>query len=326
MIRTLKASAMTFTALATLAAAPAIAEDAAFTDAQKDALGGIIKEYIMENPNIIGEAMQAQRVREEAAAQERAVAKISENMAYLTRADAPSIGNSDADVTVVEFFDYNCGYCKRAVPDIQALIKDDTNVRVVFKEMPILGPTSRTAAQWALAANKQGKYFDYHVALMEHRGPKEEKQLAELAEKIGLDVDQIKKDIESGTIDGELNKVTEVGREIGVTGTPAFIVGDKFVTADKVDTSGSSSFTVHFIAVGVDSIPISIVRKRMNTRFLIITVGAPARLGFVPIAIGIGVEKCSDALICSAIAVVVDCITELCGIRRDCAGGVITVC
>lgn len=80
-------------------------------------------------------------------------------------------------MTVIEFFDYNCGYCKRALPDIQAAIKDDANLRVVFKDMPILGPTSKTAALWALAAHKQGKYFDYHVALMEHKGPKKKPSL-----------------------------------------------------------------------------------------------------------------------------------------------------
>ena len=200
-----------------------------FSDAQKEEMGAVIKEYLMENPSVIFESIEAYRAQEEENARKQAEEKIDDNIEYLTRADAPSVGNPDADITVVEFFDYNCGYCKRALPDIQALTKDDPNVRVVFKEMPILGPTSRTAALWALAAHKQGKYFDYHVALMEHRGPKEEAELEKLAKGLDLDVEKMKADIASGEIGKEVDKVLEVGREIGVSGTPAFIVGETFV-------------------------------------------------------------------------------------------------
>ena len=200
-----------------------------FNDAQKEEMGVIIKEYLLKNPNVIFESIEAYRAQEEENARKQAEEKISDNIEYLTRADAPSIGNPDADVTVIEFFDYNCGYCKRAVPDIQALTKDDPNVRVVFKEMPILGPTSRTAALWALAAHRQDRYFDYHVALMEHRGPKEEAELEKLAKGLDLDVEKMKADIASGELGKEVDKVLEVGREIGVSGTPAFIVGQTFV-------------------------------------------------------------------------------------------------
>lgn len=216
-----------FTALAAMASMPALAEE--FSPAQKEALGGIIQDYLMENPNVIFESIEAYRAQQEKDAQKQAEAKIGDNMAFLTRADAPSVGNPNGDVTVVEFFDYNCGYCKRAVPDIQALLKEDTNVRFVFKEMPILGPTSKTAAIWALAAHKQGKYFEYHVALMEHKGPKDDKQLEKLAKDTGLDVDAMKKVIASGELDKELDEVMKVAREIGVSGTPAFVVGSQFI-------------------------------------------------------------------------------------------------
>jgi protein-disulfide isomerase len=226
---TLKKTALTLTALVTLAVTPAFAEDPAFTDAQKDALGGLIKGYLMENPGVIFEAIEAHRMQQQVQQQQQAEEKIGEHIQYLTRADSPSIGNPEGDVTVVEFFDYNCGYCKRALPDIQAALKDDQNVRFVFQEMPILGPTSKTAALWALAAHKQGKYFDYHVALMEHKGPKDDAQLEKLATDTGLDAGQMKKDIESGDLEKELDKIVEVAREIGVSGTPAFIVGETFV-------------------------------------------------------------------------------------------------
>ncbi len=229
MISTFKKTALTCTALATMGAIPALAQDAEFSPAQKEAMGGVIKEYLMENPKVIFDAIEAYRNEQEEQAQKQAEEKIGDNIAALTDADAPSVGNPNGDVTVVEFFDYNCGYCKRALPDIQAAIKGDDNLRVVFKEMPILGPTSKTAAEWALAAHKQGKYFEYHIALMEHKGPKEEAQLAKLAKDSGLDVEQMKKDLDSGEIEKELNQVMEVAREIGVSGTPAFIVGKTFI-------------------------------------------------------------------------------------------------
>ena len=226
---TFRKTALAFSALTISASGAAVAEEATFSAAQKDAMGAIIKDYLMENPNVIFEAIEAGRAKQEEEARKNAEVKIDENIAYLTRAEAPSIGNPEADVTVIEFFDYNCGYCKRALPDIQAVIKEDSNLRVVFKDMPILGPTSKTAALWALAAHKQGKYFDYHVALMEHKGPKEEAELEKLARNLGLDVEQMKKDIDSEELQKELDKVTEVGREIGVSGTPAFIVGKTFI-------------------------------------------------------------------------------------------------
>ena len=220
---------LSFTALTAIAAVPALAEEAAFSDAQKEAIGPIVKEYLMENPNVIVEAMNAFQDRQREEAQKLAEQKIAENITKLTSADMPSIGNPDADITVVEFFDYNCGYCKRALPDVQAVLEADKNVRFVFLEMPILGPTSRTAALWALAADRQDKYFDFHVALMEHNGPKEERHLEKMAKDVGLDIEQLKKDVADSALEEELESIMSVAREVGVTGTPAFIVGKTFI-------------------------------------------------------------------------------------------------
>ena len=225
-----KMAILAYTAVAGMAFSPAAhAQDATFSEAQKENIGAIVKEYLMDNPNVIMEAIDAYRSQQEQEAQKRAEAQISGNMEFLTRADAPSVGNPEGDITIVEFFDYNCGYCKRALPDIQKVVESDKNVRVVFKEMPILGPTSKIAALWALAAHNQDKYFDFHIALMEHRGPKDEAQMEKLAEKTGLDIEQMKKDIASGELEKELQKVLDVAREIGVSGTPAFIVGSSFI-------------------------------------------------------------------------------------------------
>lgn len=200
-----------------------------FTEAQKKEIGAIVKDYLLENPGIIFEAADKHRAKAEADAAKQAEASIGENIAWLTRSEAPSIGSANPDVTVVEFFDYNCGYCTRALPDIQNILKTDANVRFVFHEIPILGPTSKTAALWALAAQKQGKYFEYHVAVMNHKGPKEESELEKLAKEVGLDAEKMKKDAASEEIAAELQKNVEISQKVGVQGTPAFIIGSTFV-------------------------------------------------------------------------------------------------
>jgi len=181
---------------------PSHAEFAEYSPAQKEALGGVIKDYLMENPQVIFDAIEAHRINEEKRQQEQAESAIKDNLAKLTSADSPSIGPADADVTIVEFFDYNCGYCKRALPDVVS------------------------TAKWAMAAHKQGKYFEYHSALMEFRGPKEEKQLEKLAKDVGLDLDQMKKDANSGEIQAMIDADVALARTIGINGTPAFIVGE----------------------------------------------------------------------------------------------------
>jgi len=205
---------------------PSQAEFAEYSPAQKEALGGVIKDYLMENPQVIFDAIEEHRMNEEAKQQEQAANAIKDNLSKLTAAGAPSIGPADADVTIIEFFDYNCGYCKRVIPDIQAITAQDKKVRFVFKEMPILGPTSLAAAKWAMAAHKQGKYFEYHTALMEFRGPKEDKQLEKLAKDVGLDIDQMKKDANSSEVQAMIDADVALARTIGINGTPAFIVGE----------------------------------------------------------------------------------------------------
>ncbi len=228
MPRTFKTTLLTTAALISMGSVSAFAQ-ASFTDAQKAEIGGIVKEYLMENPKVIFDAADSYRDQQEAEARKNAETSIKENIEILTSADAPSVGNPNGDVTVVEFFDYNCGYCKKALTDIQAVLKEDKNLRVVFKEMPILGPTSRTAALWALAAHEQGKYFDYHVALMEHRGEKNDVELEKIASTLGLDIAKMKTDIASEKIVANLDQSLEIARKIGVSGTPAFIIGTKFI-------------------------------------------------------------------------------------------------
>lgn len=218
-------SKLLLTAAALAFITPVMAQDdAPFTDGQKDAVIQILEQHLQDKPEIVMEALQRLEENKRKAEDELAKQTIARDLDKMTAKDLPSVGNPDADVVVVEFFDYNCGYCKRAVPDIQALIKNDDNVRVVFKEMPILGPTSKTAAQYALAAHKQDKYFDYHVALMEHKGQKDEKALEAIGKDLGLDVEQLTKDAKSSEINEAIEESITMASNIGVRGTPAFIV------------------------------------------------------------------------------------------------------
>ena len=214
-------------AVGAVAITQAKAQKDTFTDAQKAEIETIFKDYLMENPEIITEAMMALREKQEVEAQAQAKAKIAEYQDTFKSEKFPYAGNKDGDVVVVEFYDYNCGYCKKAFPDVQALIEQDNNVKVVFMDMPILGPTSLTAAKWAVAAQEQGKYFEFHAALMEHVGSKEESDMVDIAEMLDLDVDQMRKDAESEATQAHINDSMKVAQDIGIQGTPAFIVGDK---------------------------------------------------------------------------------------------------
>jgi len=223
----LKSLAVASVLLTGLSFTPVQAQDAAFTDAQKAAITSILEGHLKEKPEIVIEAITLHQENEALAEEEKAKVAVKSSLGKLTQDGLPFIGNPDASVTVVEFFDYNCGYCKRAVPDIQATLEKDSDVKFVFHEMPILGPSSRTAAQYALAAHKQGKYFEYHVALMEFRGEKNDKTLEKLAKDVGLDVEKAKADANSKEIAAMIEESMTLASKIGIRGTPAFIVGDK---------------------------------------------------------------------------------------------------
>lgn len=192
-------------------------------------LEGFIYNYLMENPGIIIEAVDKYRQNQEAEEAKMFDKKLGEHKTFL-QADSnhsPSHGNPDADIVIVEFFDYNCGYCKKALKDVQAIIKQDKNVRFVFKDMPILSPSSHQAALWALAAERQGKYWEYHVALMDHGGSKDEATLERLAKNVGLDIKQLRKDLKDPALQEAIDKNILVSQELGIRGTPAFIINDK---------------------------------------------------------------------------------------------------
>ena len=222
-------------AIGILALTPACAQDSASASGQemsRQDVEMIVREYILEHPEIIEEAIVELGNRQRAAEAEEARAAIASNAERLYNSDfAYSIGPDDAPVTVVEFFDYRCGFCKRIAGDVAAMpAAREGQVRVVFKELPILSAESRQAALAALAAGQQDKYFEMHMALMEARSDYSDEEIDQIAASVGLDVEKMRADMGSMDVQRQLQASVELARDLGVDGTPAFFVGDTAIS------------------------------------------------------------------------------------------------
>ena len=147
----------------------------------------------------------------------------------LIRSYSPILGPEEAPVTIVEFFDYNCPYCKRVKPEVQALMASDPNIRLVYREWPILGDGSMFAARAALASRKQGKYEEFHWAMMGLQGRAEEASVMKVATDIGLDLDQLRADMDAPEIDEHIQTSIDLTATLGCSGTPSFVIGDALV-------------------------------------------------------------------------------------------------
>jgi len=191
---------------------------------------GVVHDYLTKNPEILVEMTNEldKRQQAEQAAQQQKV--ISDNADALFRSPlAYSTGNPNGDVTVVEFFDYNCGFCRRALPDLVKLVDGDDKVKVVFKDLPIFGEESEGAAKVALAAGKQGKYFEMHQKLFSEPGKADKDKGLRIAAELGLDVPQLEKDMEDPSIQQALDEVKDLAQKLGLQGTPLYLIGDRVV-------------------------------------------------------------------------------------------------
>ncbi len=190
----------------------------------------LVYEAIRENPEIVMEAvaiLQARQAKEEASAAQNVLS--SQRQLLEQDPNAPVLGNPEGDVTVVEFFDYNCPYCKRAAPEVEKLVAADPNVRLVYREWPILGEGSVYAARAALAARNQGKYKEFHDAMMGLKGRATEQSVLRVAAEIGMDVDKMKTDMQSPEVSEHIETSMRLTQALGITGTPAFIIGDAII-------------------------------------------------------------------------------------------------
>ena len=206
------------------------AQTSSFTDAEREEIGDVVREYLLANPEIVLDVLNELQRRDEQAEAERSRAAIIANSSALyENPDTPFIGNPDADVVLVEFFDYNCGFCKRMLEPVMQLVEDDPNLRIVLKEFPILGPESMVAARAALAMERQGLYTEYHNALMTYRGRLDEAIILDTAVRVGGDLDQLQQDMDDPAIMEQIQRNIQLAQAIGVNGTPAFVIDDQII-------------------------------------------------------------------------------------------------
>lgn len=211
-------------------AEPAYAASDTFSAEQRTAIESIVKDYLIKNPEILIEVQSALEMKVAQQEAEKTKALVAEHAKEIYRAPtSPVAGNPNGDITVVEFFDYNCGYCRRGFSEVAKLVENDKNVRVVFAELPILGDDSVRAAHVALAAKQQGKYWEVHSGILSSSGKVNEAIALKVAEKAGLDMEKLKADMKSPAVQAELDRVKALADKLAINGTPHFLVGDKAV-------------------------------------------------------------------------------------------------
>ncbi len=216
-------------AVATLPAAAA-----SFTDGQRGEIQTIVKDYLLSHPEILEEVSNELSKRQAAAEtvkHQEAVKKNADNLFNSPR--GVLLGNRSGDVNFVEFFDYNCGYCKRAMSDMLDLLKSDSKLRVTLKEFPVLGPGSVEAARVAVAVRMQDpggkKYLDFHQKLLGGRGQADKARALTAAKDAGLDMARLEKDLTSPEIDATIAENFKIAEDMGLNGTPSYVIGKEVV-------------------------------------------------------------------------------------------------
>jgi protein-disulfide isomerase len=207
---------------------PARAEADGFGDKQVKSIEKIVHDYLLAHPEIMLEVQEAYEKKVELERVEATAARMPGFYKTLSglsaQLDAQSVGKGD--VTVVEFFDYNCGYCRKTLPDLVKLIEKDPKIKVQFMEYPILAPESIDASKAAIAAGKQGKYFEFHKAMFA-AGRASKDSALKVAEQLGLDMKKLEADMASPETEALISKIADLGKQMHIDGTPTFVVGDK---------------------------------------------------------------------------------------------------
>jgi protein-disulfide isomerase len=197
---------------------------------QVQAIEKIVHDYLLRNPQVILDAVEQLEQKRNDEAQAAAKTAMAEHRDELLHdPTSPVAGNPNGDVTIVEFFDYRCPYCKQVEPSLAQLRKDDPKLRFVYKEFPILGPDSVIASHAALAARKQNKYQPFHDALMAARGHLDEETIFAIAADAGLDIQRLKADMKSPEIETVISRNMALAHVLNINGTPGFVVGNQLV-------------------------------------------------------------------------------------------------
>ena len=223
-----------FPALFALALGVTPASAQSFSDGQRGEIETIVRSYLIAHPEVLEEAMAELNKRQAAAEVEKHEASVAQNSdAIFNSPRGVVLGNKDGDVTFVEFFDYNCGYCKRAMSDMLDLLKSDPKLKVVLKEFPVLSQGSVEAAQVAVAVRMQDpggkKYLDFHQKLLGGRGPADKARAIAAAKDAGLDVGRIEKDLASPEVRATIEENFKLAEAMGMNGTPSYVIGKQVV-------------------------------------------------------------------------------------------------
>jgi protein-disulfide isomerase len=218
--------------LALAGAAPAVAES--FSADQREEIGKIIKDYLLTHPEVMQDVMAELEKRQQSAEAEKHRAAVVENKATLFSSPHQVVlGNPQGNVTMVEFFDYNCGFCKRAMTDMLDLIKTDNNLKFVLKEFPVLGEGSVEAARVAVAARMQDtngkKYIEFHQKLLGSRGGADKMRALAVAKEVGFDMPRLERDMGSDEVKKTIEENMKLAEALGVSGTPSYVVGQEVV-------------------------------------------------------------------------------------------------
>jgi protein-disulfide isomerase len=205
-----------------------------FTDGQRGDIESIVRNYLLAHPEVLEEAMTELSKRQAAADAEKHEASVASNADTIFNSPRGVVlGNKDGDVTFVEFFDYNCGYCKRAMADMLDLMKNDPKLKVVLKEFPVLSEGSVEAAKVAVAVRMQDpggkKYLDFHQKLLGGRGPADKARAMAAAKDAGLDTGKIEKDLTSPEVKATIEENFKLAEAMGMNGTPSYVIGKQVV-------------------------------------------------------------------------------------------------
>src|SRR5947207_11272285 len=214
--------------------APMSASAQSFSDTQRGDIEAIVRNYLIAHPEVLEEAMTELSKRQAAAESAKHEAGVASNAdAIFNSPRNVTLGNKDGDVTFVEFFDYNCGYCKRAMADMMDLMKADPKLKIVLKEFPVLGPGSVEAAQVAVAVRMQDKsgkkYLDFHQKLLGGRGQADKARALAAAKEAGLDTARIEKDLASPEVRATIEENFKLAEAMGMNGTPSYVIGRQVV-------------------------------------------------------------------------------------------------
>ena len=208
-----------------------------FSPKQIEGIEQLIQQYLLDNPEVLVESLNRLQQRQRIAEQQRKRQAVGlHRRALLEDPDTPVMGNPKGDVAIVEFFDYRCPYCRKVALTIKKVLEEDGNIRLIMKEFPILGPQSEQAARAALAAVKQGKYEEFHWALMTKPGDMSAPHIRKMAREVGLDVKRLEDDMKSPDIERMIQLNRQLATALGIRGTPAFVIG-KALVPGAVDLS-----------------------------------------------------------------------------------------